>query len=557
MGNRSIKDPITYKGVTYKNGHEFCEALNIPIPTFNNRYIRSGWDLESVINVPIRRRKIKEIKDHLGNPYVSETEMCSAYDIPYFVYASRKKRGNMTLEEMLTTPAMPTVAIEHTNPFTGEHYSSERKMAKALGLSRGGLSHRIEREFEDEYLYVPKKEKRLQRKENKTYKPCKDHKGIEYLNKNAKCRAYNISHSLYDHRIKQLGWTEQEALETPVNGRRKGRTNKRRDHKGRLFPTQKKMCEFYGIPNTLYHSRRKKGWTKKRALTTPNCSNKKDRKPEQDIKKFDMYAPITDHEGTRFENCSQCCEKWGITVEEYKNRYFKGWCIEDILTTPIKRRKAVSDVEDHLGNKYASTDAMCAHYNLPKQTYYVRKSKGKMTLEQILTTPVRKHKREHINPLTGEHYNSDVHLAKAMGVSRSCIASRVSRGCKEEELYAPKMVHDTVDHLGNRYDSEAQMCESYNILHCTYHARIKNGWSKEKALTTPVIKNTEAKNEDSREKGHSNSKVSRDHKGNEFPTKTSMRKVYGLSRQVYTARLKKGMSQKEALETPVGNRFGR
>ena len=204
--------------------------------------------------------------------------------------------------------------------------------------------------------------------------------------------------------------------------------------------------------------------------------------------KRSINDPVT-YNGITYKDGKEFCKALNISIHDYKNRYIHlGWSIEDTITTPVKRRRTGSDITDHLGIKYASTDAMCANYNLPKQTYYVRKSKGNMTLEQILTTPVRAPKREHTNPLTGEHYSSDVQLAKALGVSRSCITSRISRGCNEEKLHAPKLKYDTVDHLGNPYDSEAKMCQKYNILPCTYYARIRNGWSKEKALTTPVKK---------------------------------------------------------------------
>ena len=215
---RSLLDPVTYKGIKYKDGKALCKAFNISIPDYRNRYIRSGWSIEDVIEKTIKRRNYAEVKDHKGISYKSETEMCHAYEIPYHVYVGRKKRCKMTLEEMLTNPVSPTESKEHTNPLTGEYYSSERKMAKALGIARWTLQNRFKRGFEDKYLYAPKTKERLQREGNKIFKPCSDHKGNNYTTKKAMCSAYGIGCSTFDARIKK-GLPLQEALEAPVQDR--------------------------------------------------------------------------------------------------------------------------------------------------------------------------------------------------------------------------------------------------------------------------------------------------------------------------------------------------
>lgn len=44
------------------------------------------------------------------------------------------------------------------------------------------------------------------------------------------------------------------------------------------------------------------------------------------------------------------------------------------------------------------------------------------------------------------------------------------------------------DHLGKEYKSISEMCRMYSINRSVYNSRIKYGWDKEKALTTPSLK---------------------------------------------------------------------
>ena len=44
------------------------------------------------------------------------------------------------------------------------------------------------------------------------------------------------------------------------------------------------------------------------------------------------------------------------------------------------------------------------------------------------------------------------------------------------------------DHLGNAFESEAEMCEAYGINHYTYTARMKRGWNRGEALTIEPYK---------------------------------------------------------------------
>ena len=149
---------------------------------------------------------------------------------------------------------------------------------------------------------------------------------------------------------------------------------------------------------------------------------------------------------------------------------------------------SIEDRTDHLGNIFDSRSKMCKHWGVNNATYNTRINVG-MTKEEALTTPVR------------------------------CTS-----------------IEDRIDHLGNVFDSMTKMCEYYGLTRSIYQGRIKNGWSKEKALTIPINIISDESNRT-------------DHLGNVFKSKKEMCKFYNITANGYDQRIKKGMSKEEALTT--------
>ena len=57
----------------------------------------------------------------------------------------------------------------------------------------------------------------------------------------------------------------------------------------------------------------------------------------------------------------------------------------------------------------------------------------------------------------------------------------------EKKKNPPKFTGKSVtDHKGVKFNSIKEMCEAWDITPATYSARIKQGWSMQIALTTPV-----------------------------------------------------------------------
>jgi hypothetical protein len=168
--------------------------------------------------------------------------------------------------------------------------------------------------------------------------------------------------------------------------------------------------------------------------------------------------------------------------------------IEQALTLTYEQAKCLStQCTDHLGNIYPSKQAMCDAYHIDRQIYFGRIGLG-WSVEKALTTPVD---------------------------------------------YTPKNSKAIIDHLGNEFTSISDMCKFWNMTRSTYNARIKNGWSIERALTEPQ-----------RQVNMKRQKWT-DHKGNDFPSLNAMCEAYGITHHTFHTRVTKlGWSVEKALTTP-------
>ncbi len=103
------------------------------------------------------------------------------------------------------------------------------------------------------------------------------------------------------------------------------------------------------------------------------------------------------------------------------------------------------------------------------------------------------------------------------------------------------------DHLGNVFNSRKEAFEYWHIPYYIGRDRImRNGWSIEKALTTPVNGSRSVKSSVNKEPPKSK-RTCYDHKGNEFKNVTQMCDFWGVTLTRYYKRLKKGWSLEECL----------
>ena len=281
---------------------------------------------------------------------------------------------------------------------------------------------------------------------------CKDHLGNMYSSITDMCRFYKITRSTYKNRIK-LGWSLKDTLTIPMGGHRpnvkitSGTAKHIIDHRGNMYDSITEMCNFYGIAINTYCSRIKLGWSIEEILTTPINEHRKN------IKYISGNAKqITDHRGNMYDSISEMCRVYKITPGMYCNRVRLGWSLEEILTTPLGKRRLnvkrtsgkAKKVKDHLGNTYDSITAMYAFYGITASTYCGRIKLG-WSLKDTLTIPTNIHRPN----------------------------TKWTNGIQ------------VMDHLGNIYGSISELCRFYNISTSSYQGRIERGWTLEEALTIP------------------------------------------------------------------------
>ncbi len=259
-----------------------------------------------------------------------------------------------------------------------------------------------------------------------------------------------------------------------------------------------------------------------------------------------------DHKGNMYTSITEMCNAYGISTDTFKQRIREGWSLKDALTTEV--RSALVAVEDHKGNKYESKTAMCKAYGIDIRIFHARIDSG-WTLEKALTTAAQSAAKRATDHL-GNEYISKTDMYKAWGVSDSEVRKRLNRGWTLEralttggydkpleEMFlvnkqAQKKKKPTkeenfvTDHLGNKYSSQNEMCRAYGINPSTFRARIKKGFSIEKALTSEAEVQGQAVV---------------DHLGNEYPSTKAMVKAWGVNETTFACRIKTGKSIEEAL----------
>ena len=180
-------------------------------------------------------------------------------------------------------------------------------------------------------------------------KPCKDHRGNQFISIKEMCNLYGITDAAYKSRIKH-GWTVEEALTTPT-------TKTIQDHEGNCFNSIQEMCNYWGIERNTYKYRvYKLKMSTKQALTTPV-----------------QTTTCFDHTGKEFATAKEMCEYWGIADNAYVNRTATlGWSIEKALTTPVKTHDTVTFYNE----TFKTLSDLCKKYNITLKKYKTRIESG-------------------------------------------------------------------------------------------------------------------------------------------------------------------------------------
>lgn len=297
---------------------------------------------------------------------------------------------------------------------------------------------------------------------------------------------------------------------------------------------------------------------------------------------------ITDHLGNEFDSIKECALFHNIPYSTLYKRIMAGISIEDALTQ--------TNGVIYKGIHYASLHELCNLLNIKTRSFYDYKHKHPdKPLDVLIDNYIKSTRTLHkyIAP-DGKEYRSFHYYCKSIGINPYTVKHRKEiMGLTDEEAfssqtynlaytdkeieiinkYYPLMGTDCVkylpgrkadnirayatshnikctikqqgkrnrkeitDHLGNKYSSIVELADAYSIDVKILRSRLYRGMTMENALTTPVK--------------HRNIGFVTDHLGNKYSSLKSMCQKYGVTVKVYTNRIKKGMSIKNALTVPM------
>ena len=79
--------------------------------------------------------------------------------------------------------------------------------------------------------------------------------------------------------------------------------------------------------------------------------------------------PCKDHMGNEFPSKTAMCKHYGISTTSFEKRMNEmHMSLEETLTTPVRKQKTGS-CKDHLGNEFPNKKAMCEHYGISESTF--------------------------------------------------------------------------------------------------------------------------------------------------------------------------------------------
>ena len=288
------------------------------------------------------------------------------------------------------------------------------------------------------------------------------------------------------------------------------------DHLGNKFNSVIEMCKHWNISSKNYNHRIRMGWSVESALTTPVNGTK---------------LPKIDHLGNVFDTIDSMCKYWGIEYSTLKRRIESGWSLEDALTRPSQRGICY----DHKGIAYDNLDDMCNAYGVSKATFQSRIKRGHTLGEALIGKDARK--------------NSKYLLDGFKDVEDMCSYYNININTFRARIRSGMNIDDALGITGRTFNrrssaevkEEIKVCESNGIPYKTFLRRLKLGWDRDKALSTPV----------------GGPKVS-DGFGNEYSDITDLSRRYGIGRVTIINRIKHGVEISVAVvcrDDKVGLRF--
>lgn len=295
----------------WKSRAEYCRSVGINPHSLNDAICKGTPEPEAIQSL---LDNLNKCFDHKGNAFASVKEKCKHYGVPYGTYWNRIKHG-CSEEQALETPSGELYGLgffcekgKYIAP-DGSEWASRSAYCRSVGINKHTLSNLIHRGVPDDVAI----QKLLD-------SGCFDHLGNKFPTIKDKCAYYNISPSAYGRR-KKLGWTEKDALETPV-----------KSVSSRFNKEDLKRCQEAGVSVGTVRQRIGRGIKDKDALFAPVVEKE-----------------YFDHKGIKYTSLNAMCKAYNIAPSTYLRRIAYGWSIEKALEAPISPAR-----KEHVGEEQIS-----------------------------------------------------------------------------------------------------------------------------------------------------------------------------------------------------------
>lgn len=221
----------------------------------------------------------------------------------------------------------------------------------------------------------------------------------------------------------------------------------------------------------------------------------------------------------------------------------------------------MSEVYDHLGNKFSTQKEMCDFYHISTGCFRKRISKG-LSLKEALTNEKEKPRARKYKDFNGKEFNSLTDMCKYYGITTSLYFTRLKHGWELKDILTKKKVDYVVrDFNGKEFTSIKKMCAYWNISTTCYWERSRKGWSLKDILTVKVsnqpvkcvgvdgkeYRSLSAMNKAGVAPEKESSYLVYDHLGNKFRSERKMCDYYHIDPGTFYSRRKSGWSLEDAL----------
>lgn len=122
------------------------------------------------------------------------------------------------------------------------------------------------------------------------------------------------------------------------------------DHRGITYPSQKDMCDAYGVEQSLFKKRIDRGWSVQDAL--------------------EGKKPYYEADGVKYWTQKETCAAFGISPNTFRAKLKEGYTKDEIV-----RKEFLKKTIGLNNQKFFSEEEMCKSYGVKRSTYRKRMKK--------------------------------------------------------------------------------------------------------------------------------------------------------------------------------------